>query len=335
VKIAPKDIEQFIINIPKDIKAILLYGPDAGLIGIRAGIIEKSRNLVDKFKYEQIKNNPSQLLDKLHAIKLFGENLAKEKIALIECNGTSLVEPLLSIVKSGSYKGMLLFCASELGTDSSLRKTFESNQNLAAIPCYLDDQIGISRVIQQILKDRSITCGSGVMQILSTCVPFGDRALVINEIEKILLFLGGKKHILEVDLKDYLQTQGEVSFDKLCYQLSLREVDNTESLLIKLQNEGHNLVSIIRMIIYHFNRLYQVKYLIEQGKDPQQALSSLSPPLFFKQVNDFTRSLKLWKLDQLMQMLMQLSQLELSAKQTSMPANLMLKQMIASLIIKY
>lgn len=330
MKIAAKDIDQFIANIPKNIKAILLYGPDIGLAKIRAEFIKKSRNLAAKFKYDQIKNNPSLFLDSLRSISLFGEDLSKEKIAVIECSGTALNEPVLTVIKNGNYNGLLLFYAGELGPDSSLRKCFETNQNMAAIACYVEDQIAVSRILQQQFKQRQITCEAGLVQLLTNYIAIGDHALVLNEIEKIFLFLGEKKHIIIDDLKDFLQLQGEVSFDKLCYQVSLKQNNDIELLLDKLQNEGHNLVSIIRILMRHFNRLYQVKLLIDQGRNEQMALDSLHPNVFFKQINDFSRSIKLWSKIELIEFLKQLNDLELIAKQSPSLANLALRKAVIS-----
>ena len=331
MKIAVKDIEQFIINIPKNIRAVLLYGPDAGLVKTRVEIIEKSYSIAGKFKYDQIKNNPSLFLDSLKSISLFGEDLTKEKLVVIECSGASIAEPMLNIVKSGNYKGLIVFYAGELGLDSSLRRCFESNQNMATIPCYVDDQASIARIIQQQFKQRQMTCEAGLVQLLLNYIAIGNHALVLNEIEKIFLFLGDKKHVMAADLTDYLQLQGEVTFDKLCYQLSLRQINDIELLLNKLQNEGHNLVSIIRTIMRHFNRLYQVKLLMEQGKNEQVALDSLHPAVFFKQVNDFSRSIKLWSKSQLVEFLRQLNELELVAKQKPILAELILRKTMIQL----
>ena len=328
MKIPPKDIDNFILNIPKQVKAILLYGPDSGLVKIRSSLLEKSRNMVGKFNYDQIKNNPAILLDSLNTISLFGENLSQEKIIFIECPGTGFTESCSSMLKEVSYNGLLVFCAGDLGTDSLLRKFFEGQDNIAAIPCYQDDSVAISKLIQQIFKSKQISIEHSAIQLLMSCIAIGDRLLVINEIEKICLFLGEKKQVIESDLNGYLESQGEVNFDRLCYKMSLKETKELEPLLAKLQNEGHNLVSITRMLIRHFYRLYQVKHLITQGKTEQQAMASLFPPVFFKQVNDFSRSLKLWSDKELMSLLREFTELELISKQNPATAELILRNIM-------
>ena len=328
MKIPVKDIEQFIANTPKNIKAILLYGPDNGLIKIRVAMLSKSHNIAGKFTYDQIKSHPFLLLDSLNSINLFNSNLTQEKVVLVECHGTGLVDPVLNLIKTSNYQGLIVFYAGELGPDSSLRRFFDTTPNVASIPCYIDDQASIIKVIQQIFKQRQITCEAGLISLLLHYIPMGDRSLIINEIEKILLFLNDKKQITTSDIKDYLEVQGEVSFDKLSYQLSLRQVDETELLLNNLQNEGHNLVSIVRMVARHFTRLLQTRLLIDQGKTEQQALDALVPALFFKQINDFSKSIKLWNKVQLIEILQQLTEVELAAKKASLSAELTLKKLI-------
>ena len=127
MKIPPKDIESFITNVPKNIKAILLYGQDSGLVQIRSKIISQSRKLSGNFKYEQVKHHPYLLADSLHSPGLFEEKSDLETLLLIDCDTASLTDPVLKILKISDYKGLIVFCAKELATDSSLRKFFENN----------------------------------------------------------------------------------------------------------------------------------------------------------------------------------------------------------------
>ncbi len=328
MKIAPKDIESFLTKIPQHIKAILFYGPDQGLVSYRAEQMQKSFNIAGRFKYEKVKNNPNLILDDLKSFSLFDDNQSKQKIAIIECSGNSLTEPLLGIVKKSDHAGMLIFCATDLGTDSSLRKCFEGGDKIAAIPCYVDDQSSIARIIQQQLKLKQCTCSADFIPTLINYISVGDHLLVLNEIDKILLFLEGKKHFTSNDLNNYLEIQEDTSFDKLNFQLSLRQKKDFDSLILRLENEGHNSVAIIRVIMRHFFRLYQTKSLIDQGISEQAAMDRLQPKVFFKQLNDFVKSLKLWQKEELFHFLDALNQLELNVKQKPHLANLLLKKTI-------
>ena len=332
MKILAKDIEAFIKKIPNNIRAILLYGPDSGLISIRKKIIETSFSSADSFRYDEIKNNSAIILDSFYSIKLFGEDLSREKLIIIESTSSSITEAMTKVITEGNYKGLLLFCAGDLGADSGLRKYFEKHQNAASVPCYIDDQVGIVKIIEQQFKLRNITYKPGLPQLLVHYIPFGNRESILNEIEKISLFMGEKKSISIDDFEIYLDAQGEVNFDKLCYQISLKQNKNIESLLIKLQNEGHNLISISRMVIRHFNRLYQVKSLINQGKSEKMALDSLVPNVFFKYQNDFSKSVNMWDENQLMCFLKKINEVELFSKQDPVVASLVFRKLITQFI---
>lgn len=326
MKIAVKDTDNFISNIPSTIKSILLYGPDSGITSIRANSIAKSHDIIAKYNFEQIKNNPFVLLDKFNSIGLFNNNSSKKKIIIIECSNTSINESYSNFLESTDFNGLIIFCAKDLGVDSSLRRYFEKNTSLAAIPSYHDDASSISKIIQQSFRNNKISYTSEVIPVLMNYITIGDRLLIINEIEKICLYFYEKKQISIDDLHQYLEQQSDVTFDKLCYKISLKQKNDIESYLLKLQNEGHNAVALIRMISRHFFRIYQAKHLIiQQNKTEQQAMESLSPPVFFKQVNDFSRSLKLWNIQDLQNFLEKLTYAELEVKKNSTTASLTLQ----------
>lgn len=333
MKIAPKDIEQFINNIPKNFKAILLYGPDPGLVKVRSDIIKASYHKnIEKLQYEQIKHNPSLILDSLRSINLFGENASDPKLLLIESNTSTISENIVELIREINYSGLLLFCAGDLGPDSSLRKNFEKEQNFAAIPCYIDDKLSVINIIEKQFKQKSLSYDRDLPAFLVNYIAIGNHQLILNELEKIFLFLEGKKHIKISDLEIYLELQGEINFERLCYQISLKKSANTELLLNKLQNEGHNLVSLIRIIIKHFDRLYQAKHMMKQGLTEKSALDRLTPPIFFKQVSDFCQSLKLWKEEDIISFLKKLNAIELLSKQNIILADLSLRKEITNFL---
>ncbi len=266
-------------------------------------------------------------MDSLRSIGLFEAKSSQAKIIIIDVSSVSISSKLKEFLEQEQFFGLLLFLASDLGTDSSLRKFFETNiKEIAAIPCYQDDIVAVSRLIQQFFKDRQVIIQPSALQLILNSITLGDRIMILNELEKISLFLDGKKNIADKDLEDYLDLQGEANFDKLCYKMSLKEASELESLLVKLQNDGNNLVAIIRILIRHFFRLYQVKSLITQGKYEQEAMASLSPPVFFKQIQDFSRSVKLWSDLELFDLLESLNKIELLAKQNLPMADLALRK---------
>ncbi len=228
---------------------------------------------------------------------------------------------------------MILFIAGDLGTDSNLRKLFEKNIDfIFPIPCYVEDQHMIAKIIFSYFKENSITSEPGLVEELSKYIPRGNHALILKEIEKICLFLSDKKQLNRIDIIGFLDEQDEVSFDKFCYSVSLKKANNVKPLLIKLQNEGHNLVSIIRFLSKHIYRLYQVKSLIVNGQNEYNAINTLQPPVFFKQTNDFSQSLKLWGIKELIAFLDKLTKLELVAKQSPHLAQLEVERAIINII---
>lgn len=322
MKIQTKEIDKFINNIPEDIKSILIYGVDEGQVKEKVQQVCKSRTVAAIYKYEDVKSSPGMVVDSLTSLSLFGENHEKEKIVIIEFNGASITDPLLSLIKKASFRGKILLVAGELGTDSTLRKNCEANQSSAVIACYADDIVSIMSIINKALLENNITMDNEAKKLFANSVSLGNRNIIHNEIDKLLLYLGKEKKIELRHINQYFNSLGAISFESLCYDLSLLKLDNIEKKIYSLQLDGNNLVTIIRAVNNHFNRLYQVKKILEVNNNLSQAITSLSPPVFFKYVTDFSASINLWGAKQLLRVISLLGELELSVKKNPNDANL-------------
>lgn len=330
MKIANSEISVFLKNIPTSVKAILIYGPDASLVKLRAEYICKSRNLVGELEGQQVKSNPYLILDKLRSDGLFSFNQNKENIVIVNSSSSVLDKEVATNIDKIT-QGILLFKAGDLGPDSTLRKFFESHKTASTIACYPDDSNEIQKIALQIFKKHNITIEAPAIHALLNYINTGSRALVINEIELIALFFAEQKSISTKDLDQYLETCSEINFDKLCFAMSSRQAEKSELFLKQLLAEGHTLVSIIRIVARHFFRLYQARSQVETGINEKQAVSSLSPPVFFKQLNNFTQALKLWHTEELINIIDSLNQLEFESKQTNNNSILLFKKLFFDL----
>lgn len=331
MKIATKDIDSFLNNIPAPIKSLLIYGPDYGQVTIRKNELKASREIVAEFSYEQIKDNPNIILDKFNSIDLFKPISKKQKLIFIDCQNSSINSAITKLISGNEFQDLVVFFAHELSSDSSLRKFFESNQYTASIACYQDTPIMVTKIAREYLKEKNININHDLISLLVNYLPQGDRLMLLSELEKLSLYLATNAKITADTITNYFKKTKEVTTERLCYLASLRQNNNFDILVEDLIDEGHNLISIIRALIWHFFRLYQTRLLIEQGKSEQQALDLLSPPVFFKQVNDFKNSLNLWTSKNLGLLLKELNFLELSSKKSPNIAAIKLKNIFVKL----
>src|SRR5262249_15635935 len=143
MKLAARDLARFLRSPEQGANAVLLYGPDQGLVRERAGEIvarvagdPKDPFRVAELTAAQLKEDPVRLSDEAAALSLTG---GRRVLRLREASD-SLAGPLAELLEDSEPAAFLVVEAGELATRSSLRTLFERLPKAAAIACYLDDE---------------------------------------------------------------------------------------------------------------------------------------------------------------------------------------------------
>jgi len=337
MKIPPARSDIFVTNPDTFYHAFLLYGPDAGLVTLRARTLH--HHFIDKPKdpfrnatleYKHIKNNPELLGEELYARSLIG---GKRCVTILEAE-TTLPKGLITLLQTYNGNNVSIWLAGELSITSSLRKTFENEKRLATIACYKDDSASLRPIVTQHLKAQNMTISADALDALSYHSP-GDRMMVMQELEKLVLYKGQNTHIDLADVESCIQPHAELSLDALCHAVASGSHLSIDHALSQTLEEGIPPISIIRTLIYYFMRLHRVCTRIENGESEQTAISSLKPPLFFKHVSLFKKHLGLWNEEKLRHFLATLVELEQRCKYPSTPPELLLSQFLILTPLKY
>ena len=177
MKLAWKDIEPFVKKPAAKARAILVYGPDAGLVKERAKTMALSvvSDLNDPFNVAQLSESilsedPARLADEAMAMSMMGG----ARLIRIE-NGADKIAPVLrEYLEDPSRDNLVIIEAGELGPKSPLRALFEKSQNAAAVPCYVEDEKGIATLIRQMLSESGYSAQADAVTWLASNIA-GDR----------------------------------------------------------------------------------------------------------------------------------------------------------------
>ena len=136
MKIPPRKIDQFIQQSRTNVRAILLHGPDRGLVKERSNTIIKNRlgSPVDPFRLaeipaENLRKNPGRLAEESATLPLTGNN----KIIRVTDAGEKDHKTFKAFLSDGDPNSLVIVLAGELRGTSGLRRLFDSNSNLASI----------------------------------------------------------------------------------------------------------------------------------------------------------------------------------------------------------
>src|SRR5262245_27650081 len=148
MKVTGRNIESFLRDVDAAVAAVLLYGPDAGLVRERADRLTAlvAGDATDPFRVSEVtpdrlRDQPSLLSDEAAALTFGGGR----RVVRLRNAGDGQSVAVQSFLRAPAGDGLLIVEADELGPRSSLRQLFEAAGNAAALPCYRDETGDLAR----------------------------------------------------------------------------------------------------------------------------------------------------------------------------------------------
>lgn len=318
MKLTWKQIEPFVKRPDPAARVVLVYGPEDGLMRERAKTIGLSvvSDFTDPFNVavlsaSQLADDPARLADEAHAISMMGGG----RLVRVEDAGDKLTTLIKAYLENPSTDNLVILEAGELGPRSSLRKLCESAPNAAALPCYVEDERDISRLIRESLQTEGMSIEPDAVQFLAGNIA-GNRARARSEIEKLVTYKGASGVITLEDVQAACGEAGDGSLDVLIYSAAGGNVVDCLRTYDRLLAEGVSFMAIIRSLQNHFRKLHFTKSCASNGEPLEAIMKKLNPPIFFKQENAFKAQVQRWTLPALEQISARLQTLEAQCKQT-------------------
>lgn len=321
MKLEKQALEKFLKEPAPHIAAVLIFGPDEGMVHERAGLI--SRAILgegdDPFRLaelsgDDIKSDPARLIDEARAIAMMGGRRVV-RVTRVSDTHESAFAALLADQKDGA-QCLTIVEAGDIGGKSSLKRLFENAPHAGAIACYRDEAAALPALITQHLKAAGLEIDRDAVAYLAANLG-GDRGITRAELDKLVLYMGpmlqgGEK---KVTLEDAMANVGDlaaVGQDDLCAAIGLGDLKGLERQIERNLAET-NEISLIRSVARHFMRLHQVAGRVAGGEQLESAMSSLRPPVFWKAADGFKNQCRRWNVEAIGQALLRLTEIEAEA----------------------
>ena len=340
MKLSGRQIRQFLNSPPPQVRAVLLYGPDAGLVRERADVLVRgvAGDLGDPFRVaelspDEVAKAPDRLFDEAAAIAMTGGRRAIR----LRGPGDGLGGLLSDFLDDPPGDSLLVLEAGDLPPRSRLRKLFETADRGAALPCYRDEVRDLEALIEDMAGGAGYRISREAKAHLAANLG-GDRLLTRREMEKLLLYMGPAsaaegsaasreniKENSEIALSDAQACVGdsaERSLDDLVFALADRNLAEIERTLGRVYQEGASWVAPLRAAARHFERLHRVAAMARDGTPVEGAMARLRPPVFWRFRSRFQRQVQLWSCDQLATAVARLTDAELDGKRGRAPGDL-------------
>lgn len=338
MKIAPGRIEAFLNKPDAAVRAVLLYGPDAGLVRERAdrlarGVVPDDK---DPFRISELTgaglaDDPPRLADEAQAM-CFGGGRRLVRVRDAGDGAAPAFESFLDDAPQGDpgRDALVVVEGGDLAKKSKLRELFEASKHAAAIACYVEEGAALAQTVRAALNARGLKASDGTVNILAALLG-PDRQLLNAEADKLALYLGDGGTVEEADVLACAADSAEATLDDAIDAALAGSREATDLALRRLAAEGEAPVRVMRGLARHFLRLQGVQARMDAGEPIESALRSLRPPLFFKRERAFRAQLQLWRGPRLADALDRVTQAELRCKETGQPDQLLSERVFLEL----
>ncbi len=339
MKIKPADAERILARPDPAHVAILLYGPDEGLVRERGRALLEQRlgsppdtmRLTDLTDAD-LKNDPARLADEACGLALIpGERLIRVRIG--SESGTKAIESFLDGAADETLKpdALVVIEAGDLTPRSALRKCFESASNGVAIPCYADETHTLQALIDNAAREAGITVEPAAAQLLSSRLG-NDRGVTIQELKKLFLYKQNDSSPVSMDdVMACLPMDTENMVGMLADRVCCGELTTMADELGLAFSTGLPPVAVLRGINQHFQRLHAWVAAVENGSSPEEILKKARPPIHFKRMGALRVQLRHWTRPDVERALDALLEAERQCKTTGQPDQLLAERVLLSL----
>ncbi len=316
MKLEKQPLEKFLKEPAPNVAAVLIFGPDEGMVHERATLI--SRAILgdgdDPFRLaeltgDDIKSDPARLIDEARAIAMMGGRRVV-RVTRVSDTHEGAFAALLADQRDGA-QCLTVIEAGDIGGKSSLKRLFENAGNAAAIACYRDEASALPALITQHLKNAGLEIDRDAVGYLAANLG-GDRGITRAELDKLILYMGAEKKVTIEDAMACVGDQSAVGQDDLCAAIGLGDLKGLERQIERNLAET-NEISLIRAVARHFLRLHQVAGRVAGGEPLEAAMSALRPPVFWKAAEGFKNQSRRWNVEAIGQALLRLSEIEADA----------------------
>lgn len=323
MKIAVKAIERFLAKPDPAARAVLVYGPDSGLV------TERCRALVglvagdakDPFRVTELDAaafvaDPARLADEAAAISMTG---GRRAVWLRRADGHA-TELLKDFLADPPGDALVVVEAGDLPSSAALRRLFETSKIAAALPCYRDSGETLPNLIRTTLGEAGLEVAPDALAFLLRNLG-GDRVETRAALDKLALYKR-KGRVELADAEAAVGDQSELALDALAFAVGAGQLGEVERLSGRCLDGGTSPVALLRAVSRHVLRLHLVAGALAAGEPYDSAARRLRPAPFWRIADDFRAQASAWAPAALARASETLLEAEARCKESGAPAEL-------------
>ena len=309
-------IESFLAKPDPGKPIVLVFGPDAGLVRERAVMLIRAAvdDMNDPFSLarldgDELASEPSRLVEEANTVPLFGGRRA----VWVKAGSRNISASVEALVASPPGRDCrVVIEAGDLKRNAPLRAVCERAAVAAAIPCYVDGERDLGRLIDEEMRTAGLTIAPDARAMLISLVG-GDRLASRNEIRKLALYAHGQKRVEADDIVAVIADASALAYDGVVDAAFAGRKDEVETQFAKARGAGTHPDVILGSALRQAFTLHRVRLDIEAGGSVEEAYGAMR--VHFSRERSIKAALSAWTAARLERVIAQLAEAKLNTRQ--------------------
>ena len=289
------EIDSFIAR-PDARAVVLVFGPDAGLVSERVDALVRASvdDPNDPFALvrldgDELASDPARLIDEATTIPLFGGRRAIR----IRAGNRNFVPAVEAVLAARLIDCRIVIEAGDLKRGAALRNACERAKSAVAIPCYVDADRDLARLIDEELRAAGLAITPDAR---ATLIPLlgGDRRASRAELRKLALYAQGAERIEIDDVIAVVADASALALDSLVDAAFAGRAADVEKEFAKTATAGTAPTAAVGAALRQVERLHAIRLTVEDGISVMQAVEQIQPPVHFRRKTLMEAALKSW-----------------------------------------
>ena len=333
--IKASDVDRFIAKPDPRQPIVLVYGPDAGLVRervdalVRASVDDPNDPFsLARIEPEDLSANPTRLVEEAHTVPLFGGRRA----VLVKAGARNIAPAVESLIAQPPEECRIIIEAGDLRKTAPLRTLCEKAKPAAALPCYIDNDAALARLIDDEMRDAGLTITADARATLLSLLG-GDRLASRNEIRKLALYAQGQGRVELADVMAVVADASALALDGVLDSAFAGRTVDTEAEFGKARAGGSSPAAIISAAIRHVANLHKMKLAADAGAGIESAMKRGAPPVHFTREKLVGEALRTWTPARLLRAMQQLADASLDARRNAPLAEAIAQRTLLSIAV--
>ena len=292
----------------------LFYGDNEGLKEetIKNFFEKKYLNKIFRYEEKEILNDINVFYNNV-LTKSFFDN---EKLIIINRLSDKIKFIIEELIEKKPEDIQFILNSKNLEKKSNLRKLFEKEKTIIAVPFYEDNNQTLNSIVSKFFRNKKIPISQQLINILIERSR-GDRKNLNNELQKIESFSLSKKKMTPQTIIKLTNLADNYSASELIDHSLAKNTRKTINILNENNFSDEDNIMIIRTLLTKLKRLIKIHQLVDEKNSIDQAITSFKPTIFWKDKPLVTQQMVSWEKNQLENLIYESNEIELLIKKNS------------------